>query len=237
MTPPNPSTLTGPTGPGPITVPDFEPFQVRAGRPRSTLLRVLLCWSDPYPPLEHGFRRVHLDGEGGSSVPAPRNGIDRYLMRFRPWATVDTREHLLDFRFDCTTGDGRSGFGIDVTLNVKVTHPEQVVDRGVRRLRPYVQADLWGRVQRALTAPVTDGVRPPFEAAAARAGGPASEVTAARLEIEWLLRRVLGPGQHWAGPFYRALVVGVRVTPDAATAGRLAAAADDGPHRLTLRTG
>jgi hypothetical protein len=217
------TTVVSPTdtaAPAPITVPDYQPYQVRAGRPRSTVLRLLLCWSDPFPPLPHGWRRVHLSGEGGHSLPAPADRVDRYLMRFRPWATVDIREHLMDFRFDCTTGDGRAGFTLDVTLNVRVTEPEQVVDRGVRRVRPHLVPDLSERVHQALTGPPTSSDRPPFDLVAADVDDPAAEVTAARREIEWLLRRTLAPGAWWTGSFYRAVVVGCRVVPDERTARR-----------------
>jgi hypothetical protein len=222
-------SLTSTAAPAPITVPDYEPYQVRAGRPRSTVLRLLLCWGDPFPPLPHGWRRVHLSGEGGSSVAPPASRFRRYRMRFRPWATVDIRDHLMDFRFDCTTGDGRAGFTLDVTLNVRVTEPEQVVNRGVRRVRPYLVPDLSQRVHEALTDPLTSSDRPPYAQVATRADDPAATITAARREIEWLLRRTLAPGAWWTGSFYRAVVVGCRVVPDERTARRLEDGGDSGP--------
>lgn len=218
MTAPNgtssPSLPAAATGPAPILVNDLQPYAVRAGRPHSTPLRLLVCWSDPYPVLEHGFRRVHLDGGSGTSVPPPGDWVDRYLMRFRPWATVDTREHLMELGFDCTTGDGRHGFRIDVTLNVRVTEPGKVVDLGVRRLRPYVQPDLWLLVHTALTEPLAE----PLPLPAVDPSDAAAAMTGARLELEWLLRRTLAPGTGWDGDFYRALVVGCRVAPDERTA-------------------
>lgn len=193
--------------------------------------------SDPFPALPAGFTRVRLDHRLAPVTAGPDTLGRRYAALFRPWAVVDQREHLLDFRLPCASNDGATGMLVEVRVNVMITEPEVVVLRGAGGLRHYVQQDVGGRVGDALA-------RRPDGASAIGFTAPLAPLSTAlervasmhtvRRQVAYGLAETLRPGTHWGGLFYQVTVVGYSVAFDQITQGhhdRLVAAARDAEKR------
>ena len=220
----------------PTPVQDFRPITVRTARPTHAVLRALVCWTDPFPPIPFGCTRVHLSREG-VPVPRPSGPAERYLALFRPWAVVDQNEHVLDFRLPCASNDGATGILVDVRVNVMITEPEGAVLRRAAGVRSHVQPEVGLRVGDAL-AQRPDGVP------AVGFSAPLAPLSTARERVASMhtvqrqvvcgLAETLRPGTFWRGSFYRVTVVSCSVAFDQVTQGhhdRLVAAARDAERR------
>jgi hypothetical protein len=192
---------------------------------------------DPFPPLPFGHTRVSLDRRLVPVPAGPDTLVRRYAALFRPWAVVDQREHLLDFRLPCASNDGTTGMLVDVRVSVMITEPEGAVQRRAGGLRCYVLQEVGLRVGDAL-AWRPDGVP------AAGFGVPLAPLSTAldrvasmhtiRRQVAHGLAGTLRPGTFWLGGFYRVTVVGYSVAFDPVTQGhhdRLVAAARDAERR------
>ena len=224
----------------PTPVQDFRPITVRTARPAHAVLRALVCWTDPFPPIPFGCTRVHLNRDG-VPVPGPSGPTERYLALFRPWAVVDQREHLLDFRFECASLDGAAGLEIDVRVSVMLTEPDQAVIRRVDQMRSHLRPAVSQRVGAALGRQPTDLPDQPDRPAPAPdtpvdpdtpdtsvdpdtpvdpnsiATQRVAAMHALRRQVSDQLGRTLAPGTYWHGSFYRVVVVDCAVSFDPVT--------------------